>query len=95
MTFLSQNSAENRKKEDVEKCVSELIEGLKIFTEYAQSNMVEEYRQLQERIDANITWEWDSFSDMCRKKIRRIMNSDASDRNCHRSLTRQRNTSTS
>ncbi len=49
------------KKEDVEKCVSELIEGLKIFTEYAQSNMVEEYRQLQERIDANITWEWDSF----------------------------------
>ena len=49
------------KKDDVEECVRKLIESLKFIAEYEQANMVEEYQELQQRIDANITIEWSSF----------------------------------
>ncbi|MBR6285162.1 MAG: trypsin-like peptidase domain-containing protein [Muribaculaceae bacterium] len=49
------------KKSDVESCVHNLIDALKAYTEYAQGNMAEQYRELEERINDNTTVEWNPY----------------------------------
>ena len=51
------------KKEDVQKYVDKIISVLKTYIAYEQVNMAEQYKELQERIDANITVEWDPYEE--------------------------------
>ncbi len=46
------------KKEDVEKCVKNLIASLQYVTEFEKASMAEEYQELQKRIDDNVSYEW-------------------------------------
>lgn len=48
-------------KSDVKGYVKKLVKGLKAITEYAQSAMAEEYRSLQEQIDANTSVEYNEY----------------------------------